>query len=182
MAELKIYSVSDRYINFLEKKYSNIYSNKVTNRTHTRKYLGVVLEINDFLYYVPLSSPKESDYQVAGDKKVIKKSIVPIMRMVTKNSEGEPELKGTLRISHMIPVPKSEIELYDLDNETDEAYKNLVKNEIEYIHRNENKIRKNAEVMYKQKAEAADIGYVRSALPFQSIEKMCTEFMNAYKE
>lgn len=53
MSELKIYSVSDRYIEYLEQSYSNIYSNKVANRTHTRKYLGVVLQINDYLYYAP---------------------------------------------------------------------------------------------------------------------------------
>ena len=80
--------ISDRYIEYLEQSYSNIYSNKVANRTHTRKYLGVVLQINDYLYYAPLSSPKESDYQVAGNDKVIKKSIVPIIRMVLKNKEG----------------------------------------------------------------------------------------------
>ena len=51
-----------------------------------------------------MSSPKESDYQIAGEQKVIKKSIVPIIRIVVKNSKGEKELKGTLRISHMIPV------------------------------------------------------------------------------
>ena len=45
---------------------------------------------------------------------VIKKSIVPIMRVVVKNAKGERELKATLRLSHMIPVPASELELYDL--------------------------------------------------------------------
>ena len=33
------------------------------------------------------------------------------------------ELKGTLRISHMIPVPDSELELYDLNSEQDINYK-----------------------------------------------------------
>ena len=37
------------------------------------------------------------------------------------------ELKGTLRISHMIPVPKSELILYDLENEKDNTYKDLVR-------------------------------------------------------
>lgn len=97
--------------------------------------------------------------------------------MVLKNKEGKPELKGTIRISHMIPVPSSELELYDLENETDENYKNLVKNELEYIRRNENKIKKNAEVMYKQKKDNENIGYVKSALEFQKIEVLCTAFI-----
>lgn len=39
-----------------------------------------------------------------------------IIRMIEKNN-GVRELKGTLRISHMIPVPESELILYDLENE-----------------------------------------------------------------
>ena len=42
-----------------------------------------------------MSSPKESDYQIAGENKVIKKSIVPIIRIVVKNTNGVKELKGT---------------------------------------------------------------------------------------
>lgn len=73
-----------------------------------------------------MSSPQNSDYQIAGANKIIKKSIVPIIRIVVKNSSGEKELKGTLRISHMIPVPSSELELYDMENESDSTYKDLV--------------------------------------------------------
>ncbi len=99
MCELKIYSVSDKYIEYLRAENSNVYSNKVENRVHTRKYVGVVIEIADYKYYIPMSSPKNTDYQMAGGQKVIKKSIVPIIRIVVKNSKGEKELKGTLRIA-----------------------------------------------------------------------------------
>ena len=114
MEEFKLYSVSDDYVEWLRKEFPNVYSNKINSRTHTRKYLGVVLQIGEYHYYVPMSSPKDSDYQIAGTNKVIKKSIVPIIRIIVKNKNGEKELKGTLRISHMIPVPTSELELYDL--------------------------------------------------------------------
>ena len=109
MEEFKLYSVSDRYIEWLRKDIPNVYSNKINSRTHTRKYLGVVLQIGKYKYYIPMSSPKGSDFQTAGNDKVIKKSIVPIIRIVVKNAAGVKELKGTLRISHMIPVPESEL-------------------------------------------------------------------------
>lgn len=176
MGNLKIYSVSDRYMEYLEENCAKVYSNKMNHRTHTRKYVGVVLKIDKFLYYVPMSSPKNSDYQIAGEKFVIKKSIVPIIRMIHRNSKKEKELLGTLRISHMIPVPESEITLYDIDNEIDERYKDLIMNELTFIRENETKIIKNATVMYKQKMEAADIGYVKSALPFHQIEQLCLKF------
>jgi protein AbiQ len=62
MDDLKIYSVSDNYITFLRKYVSGVYSNKEGMRAHTRKYLGVVYTINGYNYYIPLSSPKDSDY------------------------------------------------------------------------------------------------------------------------
>ena len=87
MEEFRIYSITDRYIEYLQNQYPNVYSNKADHRTHTRKYIGTVMEINDVFYYIPMSSPKESDYQIAGDTRVIKKSIIPIIRIVVKNSK-----------------------------------------------------------------------------------------------
>ena len=64
MEEFKLYSVSDDYVEWLRKEFPNVYSNKINSRTHTRKYLGVVLQIGQY------------HYQIAGKNKVIKKSIV----------------------------------------------------------------------------------------------------------
>ena len=177
MEEFKLYSVSDDYVEWLRKEFPNVYSNKVNSRTHTRKYLGVVLQIGQYHYYVPMSSPKDSDYQSAGENRVIKKSIVPIIRIVVKNKDGEKEVKGTLRISHMIPVPTSELELYDLEHELDSTYKDLVQNEMIFIRKHREKIISNAKVMYNQKA-SNDItaGYVKYALDFQVLETLCAAY------
>ena len=176
MEEFRIYSITDRYIEYLQNQCPNVYSNKADHRTHTRKYIGTVMEINDVFYYIPMSSPKESDYQLAGGSKVIKKSIIPIIRIVAKNSKGMKELKGTLRISHMIPVPESELIAYDVDAEQDENYRNLVRDELVFIRRNKEKIANYAKVMYKQKAENYSAGYVNSALDYKELEKLCKKY------
>lgn len=177
MEDFKLYSVSDRYISYLREKFPNVYSNKMDTRIHTRKYLGVVLQVGEYHYYIPMSSPKQTDYQIAGDSMVIKKSIVPIMRVVVKNTKGERELKATLRLSHMIPVPASELELYALDDEPDEAYKDLVQNEMIFIRKNQDKISANARLIYKQKIENdTSAKYVMSALDFKALEEMCDKF------
>lgn len=60
---MKLYNVSDEYINYLRKKFPRVYSNKENIRVHTRKYLGVVIEMEEHKYYIPLSSPKDKhDY------------------------------------------------------------------------------------------------------------------------
>ena len=177
MEHLKLYSVSDEYVEWLRKDFPNVYSNKIDARTHTRKYLGVVLQIGKYSYYIPMSSPKDSDYQIAGENRVIKKSIVPIIRIVVKNVAGDKELKGTLRISHMIPVPDTDLELYDLENETDSTYKDLVQNEMIFIRKNREKIAANAKLLYKQKAaNDTTAGYVKSALDYQALEVLCDSF------
>ena len=183
MEEFKLYSVSDEYIDYLRAVFPNVYSNKETTRVHTRKYVGIVLRLENYHYYIPMSSPKESDYQIAGEKKVIKKSIIPIICIVVKNSRGQKELKGTLRISHMIPVPPSELQLYDIENEPDDTYKDLVQNEIIFIRKNQDNNLANARLLYKQKAENdLSAGYVKSALEYKALEKLCRDFVSERKE
>lgn len=175
------YTVCQTDIQFLKEKYPNVYSNKEGHRTHTRKYVGVVLRIEKFYYYVPMSSPKESDYQIAGHDKVIKKSIVPIIRIVVKNNQGEKKLKGTLRISHMIPVLESELELYDLENEVDAEYKALIQSQIIFLRKNKEKIENNAKLLYNQKVKNdLSAGYVKTSLDFQALESSCIEYERIY--
>ena len=182
MEAFKLYSVSDEYIEYLRYVFPNVYSNKETTRIHTRKYVGTIVCLENYHYYIPMSSPKESDYQIAGGKKVIKKSIVPIMRIVVKNSKGLKELKGPFRISHMIPVPPSELQLYDIENEQDSTYKDLVQNEIIFIRKNQEKILANAKLLYKQKAENdLSAGYVKAALEYKALEKLCRDFIDKKK-
>lgn len=50
-------------------------------------------------YYIPMSSPKKSNYK----ENEIRKSIVPIVRIISNEEKDNiPVLKGTLRISNMI--------------------------------------------------------------------------------
>lgn len=94
-----------------------------------------------------------------------------------KNSQGVKELKGTLRISHMIPVPEKELKLYDIDSETDLRYRDLIQDEIIFIRKYKDKIASNAKLLYKQKQEG-DItaGYVKSALDYKVLEELCKEY------
>lgn len=116
---MQLYSISDEYINYLREKFPRVYSNKENERVHTRKYLGAVIEIDSHKYYIPLSSPKEKqDYVMVNGKKKIRKDSLIVMRIVSGAGENA-ELKGTLQIGTMIPVPDGAIELYDVEHEAD---------------------------------------------------------------
>lgn len=77
----------------------------------------------------------------------------------------------------MISVPESELELYDLENEPDSTYKDLVQNEMIFIRKNREKIIANAKLLYKQKIlNDTTAGYVKSALDYQALESACALF------
>ena len=83
----------------------------------------------------------------------------------------------------MIPVPESELQLYDLENEPDDAYKDLVSNEILFIRKNKERILNNAKLLYKQKTEDdRSAGYVKMALDYKALEKMCDDYIKDEKE
>jgi protein AbiQ len=172
---IKLYSVTDDYINYLRVKFPRIYSNKEDERAHTRKYLGAIIKENGFNYYIPLSSPKDKDFiEVDGVRKIRPNSLIVIR--ITSMSGGVKELKGTLQIGTMIPVPDSELELYDVDAEPDLAYKDLVQTEIIYIRKNRHLISKYAHILYKKKMEGSTEKVVQNALDFKEVEKLCNEW------
>lgn len=128
MGKLKFYSVDKEYLNYLKK-----YDVKVPNqdyKTHDKFFCGVVLEINNFKYFVPVSHYNKQD-----------------------NTNFLIENKGqaisSLRFCFMIPVPDEYITYKDFSKETDEKYVKLMDTEIEYCRENEDKILNKAKKVYK---------------------------------
>ena len=165
---MRLYSVSDDYIEYLRNVFPRVYSNKIANRKHTRKYLGVVFKLNDFNYYIPLSSPKDAhDYITLNGKKVIRKDSIIVIRMVVKGT-----LKGTLQIGTMIPVPDKALIQYNLQDEQDISYKELVQDEIIFIRKNTNRIIKTAKLLYSKKTKGTHKNpVIDNVLDFKSIEE-----------
>ncbi len=170
--KLNLQSISDKYIKYLRQFDDKIYDNKEEIRTHGRKYLGVVLTVNEFNYYIPMSSPKKSDY-IDFDKKIIRNDTKTIIRINDGN-----RLYGTLRISNMIPVPITELEPYMISNETDSKYKEVILGELRYINNNSSKIIKYAKTVYNQKIKNMDIGYIKNTVDFKVLEEKLKEWNN----
>ena len=168
--KLNLYSVSDKYIKYLRQFDDRIYDNKDENRIHERKYVGLVLTVNEFNYYIPMSSPKKSDY-IDFEKKIIRNDTKTIIRV----HDGE-RLYGTLRISNMIPVPIIELEPYIVSNENDSKYKEVILGELRYINNNSEKIVKYAKTVYNQKVKNIDVGYIKNTVEFKLLEEKLKEW------
>ncbi len=168
--KLNLYSISDNYIKYLRKFDDKIYDNKEEIRTHERKYLGIVLTVNEFNYYIPMSSPKKSDY-LDFDKKIIRNDTKTIIRIHDNN-----RLYGTLRISNMIPVPITELEPYIISNEDDLKYREVILGELRYINNNSDRIVKYVKTVYNQKIRDIDVGYIKNTVDFKLLEEKLKEW------
>lgn len=168
--KLNLYSISDKYIKYLRQFDDKIYDNKEEIRNHERKYLGVVLTVNEFNYYIPMSSPKKSDY-LDFDKKIIRNDTKTIIRIHERG-----RLYGTLRISNMIPAPITELEPYITSDEDDLKYKEVILGELRYINNNSSKIVKYAKIVYNQKVKNMDIGYINNTINFKLLEEKLKEW------
>ncbi len=168
--KLNLYSISDNYIKYLRKFDDKIYDNKEEIRTHERKYLGIVLTVNEFNYYIPMSSPKKSDY-LDFDKKIIRNDTKTIIRIHDNN-----RLYGTLRISNMIPVPITELEPYIISNEDDLKYREVILGKLRYINNNSDRIVKYVKTVYNQKIRDIDVGYIKNTVDFKLLEEKLKEW------
>ena len=175
------YIVKTAYIDYLRSfpKLERIFDNKEREGAHIRKYIGVVLPIGAYQYYAPISSPKPSDYIMEGSQRVIRKSIVPIIRMVSSGKGKTRELKGTIKLSSMIPVPPPMLVYYDFRQESDINYQIWLEKEWEFVRGNEKMITRCANVLYRQKTQEGALyksgkkpGYLSSTIDFHYAEEI----------
>lgn len=117
---IRLCTIDTEYVKYLQNtcNISHILDNKEES-VHGRRYLGVVLQIGHYKYYVPLSSPKNNDFIYIDGQRRIRRSIIPIMRIIARDEDNKPELKGKLKFSSMIPVPDSAILPYNISEEPD---------------------------------------------------------------
>lgn len=130
MDKLKFYEVSKDYLNFLRK-----YDPKVPNQDYKKNkkfFCGIVLKINGYNYFVPVShftTPQYTNYIIKKDKKSI----------------------SSLRFCFMIPVPNDDsiLTYKDFSNETNINYVKLLDIELTECRNNVEEIKKIALKTYK---------------------------------
>lgn len=164
MKKITLFTVDSDYIDYLRQYDSRVLNHSGEDYTTSRKYLGVLFEIKGYKYLAPLSSPSKTYDFKDG---VIRKSVIPIIRMVFEN-----ELLGTIKLGCMIPIfDENLISYYDINLEKDLKYKFLVRKELEFIYINKKLILKNANKLYQQKINNMSMGYIKNTVDFQLLEE-----------
>ena len=57
--DIRFYEIDPKYIDYLLPYAPHLYANKQPGQDNERKYIGVVLRVNDMDYFAPLSSAKK---------------------------------------------------------------------------------------------------------------------------
>ena len=72
MDEINLYEIDSKYIDHLSQFEKHLFQNKKVTQKFSRKYIGIILKINGFSYFAPLSSFKEKHKRLSETKDFIK--------------------------------------------------------------------------------------------------------------
>ena len=125
---MKLVIVQEDYIQYLKQYSKDVKENK----NSSRPYVGVILKVGNQHYFAPLASPKPK-HKTMDDKLDF-----------IKIKKGE---LGAINLNNMIPIPiflTKEIDLLKYDKK----YQTLLKDQINWINRNDKKLLKNSLKLY----------------------------------
>ena len=139
------YLVNNAYIDYL--KTFDVKVGDVNYGNAIKPYIGIVFQMNDTNYYVPISSPKPKHNKMSNSVDFLK-------------VESEGRLLSVINLNNMIPVPTScltEIKYNTIanyrtfkDEEEKVDYIYLLQLEKEFIDNNETRILNNAKKLYEK--------------------------------
>lgn len=158
MRGLKLYEINPKYIKYLAQYQEHIFISD--GNKASRKYIGVVLQINGMNYFAPLSSFKSKHKRMKESVDFIKIRDYAV-----------------ININNMVPVPEGEYHLVDVDGTKDMQYRYLMQAESREINRKRNRIIKNADIVYKHKLRNGDTTpLARRTNDFIELEKRCKQY------
>ena len=164
MDKLNFYTVDLGYVDFLkkaehEKRGFSRVPNMEYRDKHKPKFLcGIVLQVNNTDYYVPVTSYK----QQKPDNFLIK--------------ADNGQAVSSLRFNYMFPIPKGFTSVRSISGEPDRAYRALLSQELRYCIQNQGAIQHLAERTYKRVLLGKDQGLVTNSCDFSLLEQKCVEY------
>lgn len=164
MKELLFYTVDRKYIKYLSEFEKHISYNK-DEIGHSRPYLGIVLQIENYEYFAPLYSYKEHYRKYKNNPSFF----------FVRDRKDRP--LAIIKFSAMIPVPRNinvtELLKYE---EQDNKYKDLISAEYRYINSNKKEIYKRANRMYVAVAKHKNNFLKTIACDFKLLEKKSLDY------
>lgn len=155
LLHLKIYEVKKEYVRYLSQYESHLFHDD-----GSRKYIGIILNIQNIKYFAPLSSFKEKHKKMEERVDFIKIKDYAV-----------------ININNMIPIPDGQYFPLDVNKIKDPHYKFLLQSEIREINRQWKRILKNALIVYNHKLRNRNLTpLAQRSNDFLLLEKKCKEY------
>lgn len=161
MENIKFYTVDNKYVDYLLPYAPHLFHNKKPEQLNERKYIGIIFQVNGMDYFAPLSSFK-------SHKHTTMKESLDFLKV--KNY-------AVINLNNMFPVPNGKYTYVDIQQENDLPYKTLLQAEYRYIKSIQDKIRKNAAILYEHRCKFEDTTALgKRCNDFLALEKLCKEY------
>ena len=160
MKRLLFYEIDGHYIDFLSKFSEHLFHNATKTQAHSRKYIGILFEIDGMKYFAPLSSFKPKHRRLTETIDFIKIGDMAV-----------------LNLNNMFPVPDGVFALKNPNEELDFQYKTLLNNEIRIIRQKAGIILSNAQAVYRHKlTNDGKSKLSQRCNDFKLLEEKCREY------
>lgn len=158
--DIRFYEIEEKYVDYLLPYEPRLFHNSKPGQLNRRKYIGIVLQVNNMSYFVPLSSfkPKHRTMRETLDFIKVKDYAV-------------------LNLNNMFPTPPGQYSYVDIKTVPDPKYRSLLMAEYRYIKTIERKIIRNAATLYQHKLEKGDsTPLARRCNDFRKLETACAKY------
>ena len=162
---LKFYTIDTEYMKYLRDIDNRVADTSIENKKEKRKFIGILLKIDNKNYLAPLSSKKEKFLKMKNSIDFI------------KINSG---LEGAINLNNMIPVYNQFISEYKVEEELDVKYKKLVQNQLSWCNEeiNKKKILESALELYKliEKLHENNLDKLNESKKLRDLKERCCNF------
>lgn len=170
MDKLNFYTVPEDYAAYLcnaenkKRGFSRVPNLNYGNNRKQKFLCGIVLNVNNNEYYVPVSSFK---IQMPDNFLIRDKNNKPV---------------SSLRFNYMFPVPMEIVKVRNIKNEPDNKYRTLLAQELQYCIKNQDEIRRLAFRTYKRVLLGKNPTLVNNSCDFKLLEQKCREYTEIHNK
>ena len=172
---LSWYILSKKYVEYLQ-RFDSLVQNIDYGCNEIKPYIGIVLQINNFDYYVPISSTKEKHYKMKEGKDFV---------IIKEHSK----ILGVINLNNMIPVLPSEVNVLKYNSisnyrnfrNNSEKYKyiSLLDKELDLINARKEEICIKARKLYDEKFNNPNSRLSKRCCNFKLLEEKSIEYSTA---
>jgi protein AbiQ len=172
--ELRLIKIDSKYVDFLRKFDNKVQINSEEYEKETKPFFGILFNINELEYFVPLSSGRKFKYEKMYEK-FISTGNKPIdMVFVTgENKDKTLRLLSVINLNNMIPVPNNAKIEFDIDLDVNA---NLLRTEYAFCKKNANDIISIAKRIYNAVVNNTWESLAKRSCNFTLLEEKCREY------